>query len=195
MGRQKSDMKDGPGGLKNELNNAEKILILLFSADRGKAIPGNLWLQKEAFLISESITPLEEYFDFEAHLQGPFSEAVNNIAEDLQYLGLINRDRKGMRLTEKGNELAELIEEGTEEEILELITDTKSKLNNLTKDELLVYIYYSHPDMTTESLEKVDLEPKRASVASKLYRRGKVDLEKGADLAGMSLSEFEKQVT
>lgn len=195
MPTQKKDIKDGPESLKEELNNAEKILLLLLSADRAKTIPGNLWLQKEAFLIADSLSPLKEYFNFEAHLQGPFSETVNNMAEDLQYLGLLERDRKGLRLTEKGEELANLVERGSDEEILDLIEESKSKLNDLSKDELLVYIYYTHPEMTTESLEKEGLEPKRASVAKTLYQRGKVDAAKGAELAGIPLDSFQNQVT
>ncbi len=195
MATRKRDIKDGPEELKNELNSAEKILLLLLSADRGKSIPGNLWLQKETFLIAESLQPLKEYFNFEAHLQGPFSETVNNMAEDLQYLGLLERDRKGLRLTEKGKDVAESVQKGTDEEIIEMVQDSKTKLNDLSKDELLVYIYYTHPEMTTESLEKEDLEPKRASVAEKLHQRGKVDLEKGAELAGMSVSSFQEQLS
>jgi len=174
----------------DELNNAEKIFVLLLRSDNSKEIPGNLWLQKEVFVISQKIESLNEYLDFGPHLQGPFSETVNNIAENLEYHGIVERDRRGLTLTDHGKDVADYIAEGSSDEILELISDVKKRLNDLSKDELLVYIYYTYPDMTTKSLEKSNLEKVRESAAKSLYTRDKVDLDKAADLAGMSKSKF-----
>lgn len=194
MSGQTINSKDGPEELTEELKSPEKMVLLLLSAAHEKAIPGNLWLQKELFYVSDSLPDLREFLDYEPHLQGPYSETVNNLAEDLQYLGLVERDRKGLRLTERGRKVAEIVEDGTNKQLLDLISDSKEKLNDLSKDELLVYIYYTNPEMTTESIEKEGLEPKRSSVAVKLYERGKVDLEKGAELAGLSVESFKQKI-
>lgn len=175
-----------------QLNAAEKIALHLLGANNQNSVPGNIWLQKEFFLLSRHIDDLQPYLGFEPHFQGPFSETVNNIKDNLEYLGFVERTRAGLQLTERGEQVEETIRKGSSEEILDLVEEIKDLLNDLSKDELLVYIYYSYPDMTSESLEKDDLEPKRKSVAKKLYQRGKVDQKKAAELSGHSVSEFEE---
>lgn len=179
---------------KDQLDNAEKILLLVIGSDHNKAVPGNLWIQKETFEISQEIPPLQEFFDFEPHLQGPFSETVNNIIEDLQYLGLVERNRKGIELSEAGEGVYEDVRSGSDSTIIETIERKKALLNNLSKDELLVYIYFRHPEMTTESLELDHLQEKRVSVAKKLYERNKVNLETAAQLAGEEEEGFRSQL-
>lgn len=190
MSSKSSDIKDGPEIEKDDLNSAEKILLMLIGAGDNEPVPGNLWVQKELFLISQDLPQLDEYFDFKPHLQGPFSETVNNRLEDVEFLGLINRDWQGICLSERGQQLVESIRAGTHETVLQDINETKSLLNDLSKDELLVYIYYTHEDMTTASLEKKGLEKKRKHVAEFLLNRGKVDKETAAQLAGVSESKL-----
>lgn len=175
---------------KEDLNNAEKTALLLAGLQNQKPIPGNLWFQKELFEVAQEVPSLSEYFDFEAHLQGPFSETVNNIVEDLQYMGLVDKDRHGIKLTRRGSELYNEIRDGSNDRYLEILRNKKDKLNDLTKDEVLVYVYYRHPDMTTQSLEKEDIEEKREIIAKRLYDKGKVDLETAATIAGVSKDEF-----
>lgn len=178
----------------SELNNAEKIVLLLLATQNEQAVPGNLWLQKQIFLIAEELPALAEYLDYEPHLQGPFSETVNNIADNLQYLGLVKRSRRGLELTESGSNSAKRIMSGSDAELISQIQSAKNLLNDLSKDEMLVYIYYTFPQMTTSSWEKEDLQEKRVSAAKSLYLRNKVDLEKAADLAGVSRSKFESKI-
>lgn len=178
-----------------DLNNAEKIFLILLEADGGKAVPGSIWLQKEMFLIAKNLKPLENYLEFEPHIQGPFSETVKNILENLQFLGYVRKDGGRINLTDKGEHLVRYIYGNASEELIELIEDIKRFVNDLTKDELLVYIYYSYPEMTEESYEIGDIEEKRVDLAKRLYQKDKVSLEKASELAGRPLSEFKREIS
>lgn len=177
------------------LDNAEKIFLILLEAYGGEAVPGNLWLQKEMFLIAKNLEPLENFLEFKPHIQGPFSETVKNILENLQFRGYVRKDGRHIELTSEGEELVQYIYDNASEDLVDLIEDIKRFVNDLSKDELLVYIYYSYPEMTEESYELEDIEAKRLDLAKRLYQKEKVSLEKASELAGRPLSEFKREIS
>lgn len=177
------------------LDPAEKIFLILLEAEGGKSVPGNLWLQKEMFLVAKNLKPLEQYLEFEPHIQGPFSETVKNLLENLQYRGYVVKDGGDIELTGSSRRLVEFIYRNASEELTNIIEDVKDFVNDLTKDELLVYIYFSYPEMTSESYELEDIEQQRVVLAKKLYQKGKVSLEKASELAGQPLSEFKREIS
>ncbi|SEK86484.1 UPF0175 family protein [Haloferax larsenii] len=187
--------QNGGGGDNPRLNAAERIFLLLLKVQDREPVPGNLFAQKEAFLIAKNLGPLEEYFDFDPHLQGPYSEVVESTIDDLRFRGYVGKSGKEIELTQKGNAIAEDIIDQADSDVFSLVEDVKNLANDLTKDELLVYIYYTYPQMTTKSWEKSDLEPKRREIAAKLYNKSKVSLSKGADLAGMDLIDFRRYIS
>jgi uncharacterized protein YwgA len=176
----------------DDLNNAEKMLLMLLAAQSQRAVPGNLWTQKEMFLLAREFPSLEEYLEFEPHLQGPFSETVNNLLENLEYMGLAERTRTGIQLTGTGEELAQSILDGTDEDIIREIEETKESLNDLSKSELLAYVYHKFPKMTTNSVEKADLEEDRQEIAVRLYQRGKIDIETAAEIGRVDIDKLQK---
>lgn len=178
-----------------ELNSAEKIFLMLLYSEGGNAVPGNIWLQKELFLIAKNLNSLEDYLKYEPHIQGPYSEEVANMLDNLQLEGLVNKKDSGeIVLTDGGEDSAEKLYKGSDEEIISLITDMKDFANDLSKDELLLYIYQTYPEMTPNSYEIDDLMPRKLQIAEKLYSKGKVSLEKAADLADLSIQEFKSEI-
>ncbi|WP_232703164.1 hypothetical protein [Halobacterium wangiae] len=179
-----------PHELSEQLNNAEKIFVMLVDAEGGRSIPGKLWLQKEMFLIAKNLKPLEYYLSYEPHLQGPYSEEVDNLLENLDYRGIICRRGRDITLTETGESIADFLRSSADDELIALIQDVKNLANDLTKDELLVYVYYTYPEMTEASLEKPNLEENREVLARSLYQKGKVTAEKAAELADRDTENF-----
>jgi predicted HTH domain antitoxin len=175
----------------DDLDQVDKLYLLLLHANGGEAVPGDLWIQKELFLMAKNMPKLEAALEFEPYLRGPFSETVEGIHDKLEVYGLVQRTRGGVRLTEKGDHLVENFYEEVPDDIHAMVQDIKDFANDLSKEELLVYVYYSYPDMTKNSMEKAGLEQKRERVARHLYDRGKVSLEKASELAGVPLSEFQ----
>lgn len=181
-----------PEDVKDKLNQADELVIRLLGASEKEPVPRRLWLQKELFQIAKNMPKVEDYLDFQAHYQGPFSETVEAIEERLDTKGLITRDSSSgeIKLTERGEMVDEELQENIPEEVQHLIDDIKEFMNDLTKEELLTYIYYSYPEMTKQSVEKEDLDAKREEVAEQLYNKDKISLEKAAELSGMSLRDF-----
>lgn len=177
------------------LNNAEKIFLILLEADDGEAVPGNLWLQKEMFLVAKNLEPLENYLEFESHIQGPFSESVKNILENLQFRGYVRKENGKIMLTSEGENLVQTIYDNASPELTDLIEDIKEFVNDLSKEELLVYIYYTYPEMAEESYEIEEIEDDREQLAKSLYQKDKVSLEKASELAGRRLSEFKREIS
>lgn len=174
----------------------EKYILALLGAQDQEDVPEKLWLTKELFLLSKMNDRLAEEAGFRPYLQGPWSEEVEYALEDLQSLGLVDYGESGnqIRLTPQGRSVFEQLQTGMPDEIEEQIADIKDLLNDLSEEELLVFTYFTHPEMTTDSVVKDKAEENRVEAAKSLYRKEKVSLEKAAELAGMKLREFQKEL-
>lgn len=171
------------------LSPLEKYLLILLSVNNGQPLRGELWMQKEMFLIGKNVNEVGE--DFEGYLLGPYSEAVKTAADQFERSGIITRDqRHRISLTSKGEEIAKKIYNSLDEDQRGLVEDIKELLNDMTRWELLAFIYSTFPETTDESDIKEEVEKRRLFSAISLFRRGKLSLEKSAEVAGLSLREF-----
>jgi predicted HTH domain antitoxin len=170
------------------LSIMQKASIILLSANNFEPVRGKLWFHKELFLIAENISRLAEDTDFEEDLLGPYSEVLDAELSQLQTEGIV--DKKKLRLTPFGRDIARLLESRASEDILKLFSDVKSFLNDLTQDELLAFIYFSYPHMAVESVIFKRIEENRQPLAIRLYHKKKVSLGKASRIAGVSQEEF-----
>lgn len=180
-----------------QLNEVSKFILLLLGAKSGTPIPGPLWLQKEMLLIQDAIPSLADELDFEPYLMGPHSEIVANEAEELRKSNLIKIEGGKTNLTETGKLLTEELIRHADKKDLEKIEDLKDFVNDLPKDELLAFIYFTYPTddiktdaIKTESFEYQDLLPKRKKLARSLYMKGKISAHRAAQVAGDDLETF-----
>ncbi len=173
------------------LSATQKYMILLLSANDFEPVKGKTWLQKELFLITNNIPELEET-DFEEDFYGPYSEVVDTELEGLQIEGIVDTEK--IRLTRFGKDVAKKISPKVRKENLEMISEFKSFLNDLTEDELLGFIYFSYPEMRTYSVKFQEIEEKRLRIAESLYRKKKIGLGKASSIAGISQEELIKKV-
>lgn len=170
-----------------EIDPVEKYLFLLLYAD-DKPIRGNLWLQKEMFLIFRNIPSAKE--EFEAYYLGPFSELVDEYLSQLSISEYIKRDSQGIKLTEKGKYIAADLWKKEKNEVREMIKDVKNFLGDMSRDELLVFIYSTFEDFAEESEVKEEIEQKRLKVSIDLFKKGKISLKRAAAIAKTPLNEF-----
>ena len=181
----------------NDLEPVEKYLFLLLYAKGPKkslneAIRGNLWLQKEVFLISKNVEELAP--EFEAYRLGPFSEALDESLDQLITSDYVQRTREGLKLTKHGQEVAEEVWKNADKKTKQIIEDAKSLLNDMTNNEVLVFIYSTFEDMTKDSEIKDTVERNRRRVAFRLFRKGKISLQRAAQIAKISLEEFKQEL-
>ena len=176
-----------------ELNEVDKFILLLLGAKNKEPIPGPIHLQKEMFILSNLFPVLDDETDYEPYFLGPHSEIVAGEAEQLSMSGLINAVSGNIRLTKDGIEAYQKLMKNASENEIEKIEEFKDFLNDLTKDELLAFIYFSYPsveELEKESIEYKDLLPKRKKLAISLYKKEKLSAQKAAQIAGEDLEDF-----
>jgi len=179
-----------PDEIARRLTSVQRFAVLLAGANQASPIPGKLWLQKEMFLLSKSIPELWPDLGYEPALLGPFSDALEWAAEQLESVGLLKADESGFHLTVTGAECWDLLRKQTDDRTLARVSEMKELLNDLSKDEMLVFVYFNYPEMASESEEIGRLRPKRIDLALRLFAKGKVGLEKGAKVAGLDVRGF-----
>lgn len=172
------------------LGEVKKNLLLLLTAKSNAPFIGKLWYQKELFLLSKNNKDLNEEAGFDAYLWGPHSELADSEMEEFVQLGVVKMLGSKYILTPLGMDIAKAIKSNKEEK--ELIEDVKNFLNDLSKDELLLFTYISYPEMCEESVEFKNLLPKRKDIAMNLYEKNKVSIGKAAEIAGISIDSMIK---
>ena len=170
----------------------ESILFLLLYSEgpqgrRAESLPSNLFLQKEAFVLSKKIQTLEA--EYEPFRLGPFSETLDDVLEQLRASRFVAPDDP-IHLTQDGLVLARDLWEKASDDLKKLVTDTKKLFNNMTKDELLSYIYSSYPEWTENSDIREQVEKKRIDAAVSLFSKEKVSLGRAAAIAGLTVLMF-----
>ncbi len=171
----------------------EALMFALLYSNNAESIKGRLWLQKIMFLIERNVDEIQDIFD--GYYIGPFSEEVELALE--QFIGSryvkINKNYR-ISLTDIGKDYARQVINVFSEEKLEMIKDMKIFLNDLSKEELIAFIYSSFPDFAKESdiLEVFDGTRYKASIS--LLKKNKVSLEKAAEIAGYDLSTYIEKI-
>ncbi len=166
-----------------------KYSLLLLSANNSERIKGKTKFMKELFLISKNVPELEYEADFDAYDYGPHSDYGSVALEEFEVLNLVDTT-DGYKLTDLGKKIAAMLKKHMSKDRLEMIEDIKQLCNDLSADEILALVYYTYPEMTTESLVKDGINNKRRRIALSLLKKGKISIGKAAEIAGMSMSSF-----
>jgi len=172
------------------LSKSQFLILFLLASKKSTPIKGKLWLEKELFLLTESVQKLKELFDFEADLYGPYSEIVNSDLEALIQMNLTETISKQFSITSKGLKLISCFEGQISKKLLDEIYKSKDLLNDLSRDELLAYIYQVFPNTTEESIVFDKIKPKLKDIAIDLLKMGKISIGLAAKIANMPYSEF-----
>ena len=177
-----------------QLNRVDRFILLLLGAKNAEPVPGPTHLQKEMYLLRNLFPELADEAGYEPNFLGPYSEAVAGGTERLASSDLIRADPKGFELTPDGKKVFDILKKGSsEEEEVRKAGEFKDLLNDLSVDELLAFVYFSHPSETgleKESAEYRNLLPRRGKLAMSMYQRGKFSAQKAAQIAGVPLEDF-----
>lgn len=173
-----------------DLTDLDLAILQLLHAGDNDPLNGKVAFQKEMFLIADYIEKIREVAEFIPHTFGPYSEAAENEMGNLRSLGLVKEKGHEYQITPIGVAALSKAKQAFSEEEIEAIEDFKKFLNDLSEDELLLFIYVSNPEFTEESAVYDRVIGKRIPVAIILYKKGKVSLEKAAFLAGLPVENF-----
>jgi len=172
------------------LNDEEKLILFTIGSLNLAPIRSKIKIQKILFLISNVFKGFQNLLEFEPHLFGPYSETLDYVLESLIKLGLVKKEGSSYRLTDDGQVLVESLK--PKPELINVINDFKLFLNDLSDEEILVFIYASYPQFISESVKWDELKPKRISIAHSLLNKGKISFSKAAEISGMSSVDFDK---
>lgn len=176
-----------------QLNYVDQFILLLLGAKNSESIPGPIHLQKEMYVLQNLFTELADETDYEPYFLGPYSEIVANEAEHLKDSDLIRAEPGKFELTSDGKKVFDILKNRSNKEKIQKIEEFKELFNDLTKDELLAFIYFSYPsqnELEKESIEYADLLQKRRNIAISLYQKDKISAQKAAQIAGEPLEDF-----
>ncbi|MDD1724731.1 MAG: UPF0175 family protein [Methanospirillum sp.] len=173
-----------------DLTDLDLAILQLLQAGDNHPLKGKVAFQKEMFLIADYIDKIREQAEFIPHTFGPYSEAAENEIGNLRALGLVAEQGAHYKITPKGVSALGKARPAFSPDEIEAIGDFKNFLNDLTQDELLLFVYVSYPKYHQESAVYEEVIRKRIPTAVSLYRKGKVSLEKAAFLAGLPAEQF-----
>ena len=168
--------------------DAQLYVILLLGIGEYKPVKGRLWYQKEMYFISNIIEVLRKSLEFEPYFIGPHSRDLEEALDQLKFYDMIRFNKNEIELTDFGKEVFGFIKNKTIDKEINAIDEIKGLFNDMSNDELLVFVYTSvDKSLITESLEFERVMRKRVPLAVSLYKKGKVSLGKAAEIAGMTV--------
>jgi len=173
-----------------DLNDLDLAILQLLHAGNNAPLKGEVAFQKEMFLIADYIEKIRELAKFSSHTFGPYSEAAEKGMRNLKSLGLVEEKYHEYQITPHGVAALSKAKSAFTAEQVEAIQDYKEFLNDLSRDEILLFVYVSYPDFIEKSAVYERVIRKRIPTAISLYKHGKDSLEKAAFLAGLLVEEF-----
>lgn len=174
-------------------SGVDRFILLLLGAKGCEAVPGPVHLQKGMYLLSRVFPELAEEAGFGPYPQDPCSDVVSGQTDALTASGLVKSAPEGYALTARGREAHRIMKRRSSADEAETAEDFKDFFNDLTRDELLAFVYFSDPregDLGRESGEYKRLVPRRKRLALSMYRKDKVSVQKAAQISGECLEDF-----
>ena len=173
-------------------NEVRKFILLLLNGKAGRT-DSRTTMASKGNIFAPSVFPnLAEQLDFEPYRMGPHSEIVVNELEELRRSNLLKMAGEKIYLTEKGKNFANCLLQMTNRMETQKIEEFKELLNDLSKDELLAFIYFSYPlaEIEKESFEYKRILLKRIKIALTLYKKDKISAQKAASNSRRKFTGF-----
>ncbi|MCY4490418.1 MAG: hypothetical protein OXC46_03025 [Thaumarchaeota archaeon] len=162
-------------------NELHKFIILLTHSNN-EPINGRFKLQKIMYVLSDSVEEIKEQCSYTTTNYGPYSKILDEEVRYLEQIGVLTEDVGKIILTGTGKKIAQELHKNEDEESLYRLNDHKDFLNDMTKDELLTYIYSAHPDMIKKSIEYDDLKPHMEKHVMSLLKKHKISAQRAGEL-------------
>jgi hypothetical protein len=172
------------------LSETQLYSILLLGLENFQTVGGKTWFQKELFLISNNIKSLKNDADFKSDLMGPYSDEANESLNVLVVYNIASVNDRSIKLTDFGKSIFDIIKNRFSGEQLEIVSDFKRLLNDMSYLELLGFIYFTYPEYIDESIVYEKVIPKRKEIAVSLLLKNKISISKAAEISGISIEEI-----
>lgn len=175
-----------------KLDQLPLLILYVINSTNGKSV-NETHLQKIIFQTMKILDVNPEDVGFRSHYYGPFSDMVKESEDMLKTLGYLVEKNKKLAVNDefKGDVSKMKLPDNVAYKI-QMVSENLAKLTN---DELLLLIYcddLAHNDgkYLENSTIKERILNERIDISMKMYRSGKVSLERSSELAGMDIRGF-----
>ena len=132
----------------------------------------------------------EKTIDFSNFKYGGVSYELHENLLTLEECGLIEKVHGKYILTEEGETAAQELIKTLDREELRKLTFAKQQLNDLSRDELLYFMYRLLPDTQKYSTEFDRLDQKKETLVRKLFLKGRLNSTTAAKWLGVDEEAF-----
>ena len=119
-----------------------------------------------------------------------YSYDAKTILDDLTSEGFVRKTGEEIVLTGRGEEAFQKVRREFNKSYLDFLKSAKDTLNDLSRMELLAFMYRTFEDMVRPSLEREKVSKNLLRFGMVLFKKRKISLGKGAQIAGMSSDQF-----
>ncbi len=174
----------------DEAELVERNMILLLGA-KERAIPSDLHLQKEIFLLSNFKEGISDIFNFQKHYLGPYSQVLDESLKNPAYFPkAFDFDYNKISLSKDGKkEFSNMIKKFSKEKNFQILFYSLKLLRDLydklTKEELMFLIYETYPTYTEFSQVSNKLtknEFTRSKLLNSILSKGLITQERYEEL-------------
>ncbi len=186
-----------------EASDLEKYLVVLLHVDNEwydlhplndsdnkpicKPIRDRFKVQNTIYMLGGMYKEFLEWSRYTITDTGPFSNILEDKINHLIQINLISEDADNIQLTKKGEEYASEIIKNRPKKMLAVFARYKEFVNDMSRDELLSYLYSQYPEMTKDSVTYQNLKPDIEEHIFRLLERRKITSGKTADLLDQPL--------
>ena len=134
-----------------DLTDLDMAILQLLHAGNNDPLKGEVAFQKEMFLIADYIEKIRDLAKFIPHTFGPYSEAAEKGMRNLKSRGLVKEKDHEYHITPNGIAALSKAKSAFTEEQTDAIRGYKEFLNDLSRDEILIFFFVSYPDFILNS--------------------------------------------
>ena len=181
-----------------EMNRDTASMLILYVL--GKMNDGTLdevQFQKAMFraLLILGIDPAA--VGYRPHFYGPYSDLMEEKKKGLEDIGYLDSTGKGVRVSPDESDIVSRI--SLRKDADDFVRHMVNSLSGFKNDELLLMTYCDDERKTggryiQNSYVRDDIFRNRVPIAARMYHDGKISLDRGAELAGMSVKEFQDEL-
>ena len=164
----------------------QKFIILLANAN-DEPIRGRVKLQKMMFLLSDIIEEIKEESSYDEDNYGPYSDIIEEESQYLEQIGVLSSGPEVITITSVGKEIAKEMLKKVDKDIIDILSEYKEFLNDLSSKELLAYIYSAYPKMIKESIIYKELKPNMEYHILSLVKKEKISAQRASELLNKPL--------
>ena len=167
-------------------NGRIRRYMLLLANEGGESVRGHAVLQKMLYVLSKDIGDDDVESSFKPYDHGPYSQQAADELDSLSRDGLVAHADGKVAITPAGRAVAEDASGGLDMTEAASLRGCKRFFNNMTDEQLLLYIYLLYPDMAVNSRTYDDIVSRAEDIVMSMIKEEKISTGRAAEILKVS---------